>query len=124
MELKVYKCKHCGNIVVKIKDKGVPIKCCGENMEELTANTTDAAQEKHVPVYSVEGGTVKVTVGSVSHPMQPEHYIEWIALQTKEGQSIKYLAPNSAPEASFALTEGDEVKAVYAYCNLHGLWKI
>lgn len=123
MELKVYICKHCGNIVIKVKDRGVPVMCCGEKMTELKANTTDAAQEKHVPVYKVDGSTVTVSVGSTAHPMLEEHYIEWVALTTKTGFSVKYLTPGSAPTASFALAEGEEVSAVYAYCNLHGLWK-
>ncbi|MCD7944336.1 MAG: desulfoferrodoxin [Clostridia bacterium] len=123
MELKVYICKHCRNIVIKVKDRGVPVMCCGEKMTELKANTTDAAQEKHVPVYKVDGSTVTVSVGSTAHPMLEEHYIEWVALATKTGFSVKYLTPGSAPTASFALAEGEEVLTVYAYCNLHGLWK-
>ncbi|MDO4313200.1 MAG: desulfoferrodoxin family protein [Eubacteriales bacterium] len=123
MEQKFYICGHCGNIVAGVKDAGVPIMCCGEKMKELIPGTTDAATEKHVPVYKVEGNLVKVNVGSVEHPMQPEHYIEWVALQTKQGYQSKRLEPGSAPEVCFALCDGDEVEAVYAYCNLHSLWK-
>ena len=123
MELKFLICEHCGNIVSVIKNSGVPVKCCGEDMKELVAGAKDGAKEKHVPVYQVEGGQVNVCVGSVEHPMQEEHSIEWIAVQTKQGAQYKKLDPGCAPKASFALCDGDEVEAVYAYCNLHGLWK-
>ena len=106
-----------------VKPSGVPVMCCGKKMKEIVPNTTDASQEKHVPVYTVEGNLVKVQVGSVAHPMIPAHYIEWVSLQTKAGNQRKALAPEQAPEVTFALTDGDEVEAVYAYCNLHGLWK-
>ena len=123
MKLKFYRCKHCGNIVGKIYDSGVPIVCCGENMEELTANTSDGAYEKHVPVVKVEGNMVHVVVGSTEHPMAEDHYIEWIALQTKNGNQRICLKPGDKPKACFAICDGDEVEAVYEYCNLHGLWK-
>ena len=123
MEQKFYICEHCGNLVTKVKDAGVPVMCCGQKMKELIPGTTEAATEKHIPVYSVEGNLVKVQVGSVAHPMLPEHYIEWVFLQTAQGTQCKKLHPGEAPQASFALCEGDTVEAVYAYCNLHGLWK-
>ena len=123
MELKFFKCEHCGNIIEMVEDKGVPVVCCGQRMTELVAGTSDGAREKHVPVYEVNGNTVHVKVGEVAHPMIPEHYIEWIALQTKNGIQRKELKPGEKPEANFALCDGDEVVAVYAYCNLHGLWK-
>lgn len=123
MELKFLKCEHCGNIVEMIEDKGVPVVCCGQRMTELVAGTSDGAREKHVPVYEVNGSTVLVKVGEVAHPMIPEHYIEWIVLQTKNGVQRRELKPGEKPEAIFSLCEGDEVVAVYAYCNLHGLWK-
>ena len=123
MEQKFYICKHCGNIIAKVKDSGVPVVCCGEKMAELVPGTTDAAVEKHVPVYEVKDGKVYVTVGSVEHPMLPEHYIEWVSLQTKQGNQRKCLKPGEAPKVCFSLSEGDEVEAVYEYCNLHGLWK-
>ena len=85
MEQKFYKCAHCGKIIAVVKETGVPVMCCGQKMVELVPNTTDAAQEKHVPVVEVNGNIVTVTVGSVLHPMQPEHYIEWISLHTKQG---------------------------------------
>lgn len=123
MEQKFYICEHCGNIIVKVKDTGVPVMCCGQNMTELRPGTTDAALEKHVPVCRAENNLVTVTVGSVEHPMLPEHFIEWILLQTKQGSQSKFLKPGDQPTACFALCEGDEVEAVYAYCNLHSLWK-
>lgn len=123
MELKFFRCNHCGNSIVKIKDSSVPVVCCGENMQELVPGTTDAAVEKHLPVYEVNGSSVSVTVGSVLHPMLPEHSINWICLQTNKGFQLKYLNPGEEPKAVFALADGEKVEAVYEYCNLHGLWK-
>lgn len=123
MEQKFYICETCGNMIAAVKSSGVPVVCCGQNMKELIPGTTDAAVEKHVPDYQVEGNLVTVNVGSVDHPMLPEHYIEWVSLQTKQGNQRKALHPGDAPKVTFALCEGDEVEAVYAYCNLHGLWK-
>lgn len=123
MEQKFYICEHCGNIIAMVKESGVPIVCCGEAMKEIIPGTTDAAVEKHVPVYEVKDNKVYVKVGSVEHPMQPEHYIEWVSLQTSGGNQRKLLKPGDKPEVCFALCEGDEVEAVYAYCNIHSLWK-
>ena len=122
MNVKFYICRHCGNIIAKIHDAGVPVSCCGQKMDELIPNTVEASGEKHVPVPSVENGVVSVAVGSVAHPMVPEHSIEWVWLETENGLQAKKLSPGSAPEVKFQL--GDEKPvAVYAYCNLHGLWK-
>ena len=123
MEMKFYQCAHCGQIVAIVKKTGVPIICCGEPMKELIPGTTDAAAEKHVPTFEVKGDVVEVTVGSVEHPMLEEHYIEWIAVQTKQGNQRKSLEPGEPPKACFRICDGDEVEAVYAYCNLHSLWK-
>ena len=123
MEMKFYRCSRCGQIIAIVKKTGAPVVCCGQPMEEIIPGVTDASLEKHVPVFKVEGNCVHVTVGSVEHPMVPEHYIEWIALQTKFGNQRKTLNPGEKPEACFCLCEGDEVEAVYAYCNLHSLWK-
>ena len=123
MDMKFYKCKHCGQMVAIVKETGVPLICCGEPMEEIVAGTTDAAVEKHVPVYEVKDNKVVVTVGSVEHPMLDVHYIEWVSLQTKQGNQRKALKPGDAPKVEFAICEGDEVEAVYAYCNLDSLWK-
>ena len=118
-----YLCEHCKNLIGMVAHKGVPLVCCGSKMKALEPNTTDAAGEKHLPVVKVEGREIKVTVGSVSHPMTEEHFIQWIYLETKSGGQRKNLSPDSAPEVSFSLTEDDEAISVYAYCNLHGLWK-
>ncbi len=123
MEMKFYICEHCGNMIAMVKDSGVPVMCCGQKMKEIVPGTTDAAVEKHVPVWEVRDNKVFVTVGAVEHPMLPEHYIEWIAVHTRQGNQRKTLQPGEAPKACFALGEGDEVLAVYAYCNLHSLWK-
>ena len=123
MEQKFYICEHCGNIIAKVKDAGVPVMCCGQKMTELVPGTVDAAVEKHVPEYTVEGNKVIVKVGAVEHPMTEEHLIEWVSLQTKQGNQRKALAAGAAPEVCFAICDEDEVEAVYAYCNLHGLWK-
>lgn len=123
MEQKFLACGHCGNIVSVMKDAGVPITCCGEKMHELIPGTSEGSTEKHIPVYRVEGNRVNVCVGSAEHPMMPEHSIEWVWVQTKQGAQYKTLSPGRSPEVCFALCDADEVDAVYAYCNLHGLWK-
>ena len=124
MEQKFLICEHCGNMIAMVKDTGVPVMCCGQKkMTEIVPGTTDAAIEKHVPVISQQGNIVTVTVGSVEHPMIPEHFIEWISLETNKGNQRKLLKPGDEPKVCFAMCEGDEVEAVYAYCNLHGLWK-
>ena len=120
---KFYRCDHCGIIVGVVQEGGGTLICCGEPMRALEANTTDAAQEKHVPVVEVNGSLVTVTVGSVAHPMLEEHHIAWIALETDQGMQRKVLAPTGEPKAVFALTEGEKPVAAYEYCNLHGLWK-
>ena len=120
---KFYICPHCGNIVEMVKDVGVKPVCCGQKMDELVPNTSDGAGEKHVPVVEVNGKEVKVVVGEVAHPMIEEHHIAWIVLHTNKGVQVKYLDHTGAPEAVFALAEGEELIAAYEYCNLHGLWK-
>ena len=122
MEMKFYKCKSCGKIVAMLKGSACDTVCCGEAMVEIKANTTDAAVEKHVPVVQKNGNLVEVNVGSVTHPMEEKHYIEWIALETKTGIQFKALKPAEAPRAVFALADGDDVVRTLAYCNLHGLW--
>jgi len=121
--MKFYVCDRCGNLVELVKEKGGTLVCCGQPMRELVPNTVDAAAEKHVPVITVNGNDVTVTVSTVSHPMQEVHYIEWIALETEQGSQRKVLHPGETPAAHFALSDGDKVVAAYAYCNLHGLWK-
>ena len=119
---KFYICPTCGNIVEMIHDSGVNPVCCGQKMTELIPNTVEASGEKHIPVVTVEGSVVTVNVGSVDHPMQDVHYIEWVEIVTENGSQRKALSPSEAPKAVFHLGE-DKPVAVYAYCNLHGLWK-
>lgn len=121
MSNKFYICRHCGNIIGMIKSSGVPVFCCGEKMQQLTPNSVEASGEKHIPVVTVEGDKIKVSVGSAEHPMLTEHFIEWIYVQTEKGGQRKSLNAGDAPTAEFALA-GDKAVAVYAYCNLHGLW--
>ena len=123
MSMKFLRCEHCGNIIAMVEDKGVPVVCCGQKMTEIVPGTSDASVEKHVPVYEVKDNKVYVTVGAAAHPMLPAHYIEWIALETTAGNQRKKLQPGQEPKAVFALCEGESVLAVYAYCNLHSLWK-
>ena len=123
MEVKFFICKKCGKIVEVIKPSACPTMCCGEAMAELVPGTSDGAREKHVPVYEVRDNVVSVTVGEAEHPMLDAHYIEWIAVQTQNGLQRKLLKPGDAPKATFLLSEGESVEAVYAYCNLHFLWK-
>ena len=115
--MKFYQCEKCNKIIVT-KDE---LKLDG--WKELIAGSTDAAVEKHVPVAEKKCGRLKVSVGSVMHPATEAHYIEWVVVETKDGYQMKYFAPTDVPEVTFALKAGDEVVAVYAYCNLHGLWK-
>lgn len=115
----VYRCKVCGNMVVKVKNGGGTLTCCGQKMEKLEPNTVDAAVEKHVPVVNREDGKIRVEVGSTLHPMQPEHYIEWVALVTENSTEFKYLQPGEEPIVEFADAESG---SVFEYCNIHGLW--
>ena len=121
--MKFYVCEHCGNIVEKVVDKGVPVVCCGEKMKELVAGSVDAAAEKHVPAVVCEGDKVTVTVGDVEHPMVEEHYIGWVAIETEQGVQRKYLKAGQKPQVQFVIADGDKLVAAYAWCNLHGLWK-
>lgn len=114
-------CRKCGNLVGMIHDSGVPLICCGEKMDELTPNTVEASGEKHLPVVTVTDDVVTVNVGSADHPMLDAHYIQWIFVQTEHGGQRKSLKPGDSPHAEFCL-KGDKAIAVYAYCNLHGLW--
>ncbi len=122
MKIHFYNCENCENTVVIIDTYGKTADCCNEKMREIIAGETEGAQEKHIPVYEVAGDKVKVSVGSVEHPMEPEHYIEWICVETDEGVQLKKLKPNTPPRAEFCIN-GENIKAVYAYCNKHSLWK-
>ena len=120
---KFYICEKCGNLVQKIEDSGVSMVCCGQKMTYLEPGVVEASREKHIPLVTVEGNTVKAVVGSVLHPMSEEHHIAWVYLETDKGGQIKRLDVDAEPVITFCL--GDEKPiAVYAYCNLHGLWKM
>lgn len=117
--MKFYRCPKCGNIITVIKGNASLIKCCGTEMEELVPGTVDAAVEKHVPVYEIEGDKIVVSVGEVDHPMLDEHYIEFIVQVTDKGIELIKLNPSDEPKATFTYIQGAKI---YAYCNLHGLW--
>lgn len=118
-----FRCKHCGNFVGLIDDAGVPMICCGEPMEELIPNTVEASTEKHIPDVSVSDGIIHVKIGSVPHPMTEEHHIEFIYLQTEHGGQRRALCVDKPAQASFAVVD-DKPLEVFAYCNIHGLWKV
>lgn len=117
----IYKCDLCGNIVETVQTGGGNLVCCGQNMELLAENTVDAATEKHVPVIERSNGTVTVKVGSVAHPMEDAHYIQWIELLADGKSYTQFLNPGDAPEAKFNV-DADTI-SVREYCNLHGHWK-
>lgn len=119
--MKFYICEHCGNIIAILGGNKGPAD--SEGLKELRAGVTDGAQEKHVPQVMVTGETVKVNVGEAAHPMGAEHLIEWVVLETDQGFQKKDLKVDGAPVAAFALASGEKPLTVYAYCNLHGLWK-
>ena len=123
MAQRFFYCEHCHNIYAVVHDSGVPVMCCGQKMTELIPGSVDASVEKHVPVVELNGNEVTVKVGSEEHPMTSEHYIEWISIETTEGNQRKLLSPESEPSVKFVLTDSDQLLAAYAYCNLHGLWK-
>jgi superoxide reductase len=120
-KLQVYKCEVCGNIVEMLHEGKGELVCCGQPMKHFVENTVDAAREKHVPVKETVTGGTKVKVGSVPHPMEEKHYIEWVQVVVDGKAYRQFLKPGQAPEAVFNL-EGENVVA-REYCNLHGLWK-
>lgn len=117
MELKFYRCEKCGKVIVSAEELSL------NGWKRIEACVTEAAREKHIPVVAASGNTVVVSVGSVTHPMSEEHLIEWVAAETEKGYAVQYFSAADKPEATFLLADGDRLKAVYAYCNLHGLWK-
>lgn len=121
--MKFYICETCKNTVGVIKASGVPMMCCGQRMKALEPNTVEASHEKHLPVVTADGNSVRVVVGSDLHPMTDAHSIQWVYLETDKGGQRKDLSPTAAPEVTFALADDEKPLAVYAYCNLHGLWK-
>ena len=118
----LYQRWHCGNLIGMIHDAGVPMMCCGQKMTKLEPGVVEASHEKHIPVVSVDGNIVTVTIGSVEHPMLEEHHIEWVYLQTDKGGQRKCLEVGKPPVVTFALSDEKPI-AAYEYCNLHGLWK-
>ncbi len=122
-EVKFYVCETCGNLVGMINNSGVPMMCCGKKMQEIVAGTVEASKEKHIPVVTVEEGAINVNVGAVDHPMTEEHLIEWVYVQTDRGGQRKTLKAGDSPNLTFVFDD-EKPLAVYAYCNLHGLWKV
>ena len=120
-KLQIYKCEICGNILEMVHEGAGQLVCCGQPMNLMEENSVDAAKEKHVPVIEKTDNGYKVTVGSVAHPMEDSHYIEWIELIADGKAYREFLSPGQAPEATFCI-EADKVTA-REYCNLHGLWK-
>lgn len=123
--MKFYKCSICGKMIAVINDSEVPTFCCGKEMEVIPYSTNEQGPyEKHMPVLEVKDNVATVKVGSITHPSTPEHFIEWIFIETNKGNKRVVLKPGDVPEASFALLEGEKIKEVLSYCNLHGLYKL
>ena len=120
---KFFLCKHCGNLSGLIDNKGVPMICCGEKMSELVPNTVEASTEKHLPEVTVSDGIASVQIGSAPHPMGDDHHIVFVYVKTQHGGMRRSLPVGGDPKVSFAVSADDKPQAVYAYCNLHGLWK-
>ncbi len=123
MKTEFYYCEKCKSIVTNINGVDTPKICCDKPMKKLVAGSVEASQEKHIPVCEMVNDTLKVSVGSIYHPMEEKHYIEWILVKTDKGEHIKYLEPNTEPVTTFCIND-EKVQEVYAYCNLHGLWKV
>lgn len=120
MKTKIYQCKHCGNVVVKTIDSGVKVECCGEPMEEVAVHTFEGGVEKHLPVVTWEPSHLHIEVGSVLHPMSPEHHISFLVIEWENRIEIVWL--EGQPKADVC-TSCQRPKAIYAFCNIHGLWK-
>lgn len=119
--LEIYRCEVCGNVVEMVHSGQGALVCCGQPMKLVAENTTDASREKHVPVAERTGETLHVMIGSVPHPMEEKHYIEWVEVIAGEHACRQFLSPGDQPEANFADPQGE--MTVRAYCNIHGLWK-
>ncbi len=120
---KFYRCDKCNNIVGVINEGAGQLTCCGEPMTLLKPNTVEASGEKHIPVFEINGHSLTVKVGSIDHPMTDEHYIQWVYICTETGGQRFKLLPGEEPKAMFCVKHGKPV-AIYAYCNLHGLWAV
>lgn len=124
MSLEFYECQTCKNMITHLKKSPINVVCCGREMTKIVPNTQEAATEKHIPEVTITKNTVEVVVGSVVHPMTEEHYIDWIALETENNKTqIVHLSKTGEPKCVFNLSDNDKAKTVYAFCNLHGLWK-
>lgn len=123
MKQKLLFCRHCGNITAMIRDTGVPVYCCKEEMQELIPGQKEGAGEKHIPVVKRCGNSIHVQVGAVQHPMTSDHYIEWVCMETEKTIQYAHLCPEDLPVAEFSVLDGDRVCAVYAFCNQHSLWR-
>lgn len=125
--MKFMECEHCKNIMIYLNNSGVLPVCCGSTMKAIVPGSVDGSLEKHVPIVrdvrNSEVRVVTVEVGESPHPMSSDHYIQWILLETDQGVYIRYLKPAASPQASFRIDNGERIAAVYAYCNIHGLWK-
>jgi len=119
---KFFSCTRCGNVIGLIENKGAPVMCCGEKMNELIPNFAEASIEKHLPVVAVSGDTVEVKVGSAAHPMEESHKIDFVYVETERGGQRKSFKAGDEPTLTFGFCD-DKPVAVYAYCNIHGLWK-
>lgn len=120
--MKFYECKTCGNIIILLEDAGVVPVCCGSTMVELKPQINDGPKEKHVPVVECKQKEVHIKVGEVAHPMDQDHYIKWILLETSKGKYIRHLKPGDKPEACFKLCDDEMLVAAYEFCNIHSLW--
>ncbi len=118
--MKIYKCEICGNLIEFVEEKNKKIICCGSEMKEITINNSEASGEKHLPVYEVLGKKIKVSVGSILHPMEDNHNIAWIALVTEKKTIKKFLKPGDTPVVKFPYISGS---TIYAYCGVHGIFK-
>ena len=121
--MKFYECKKCGNVIAYFEDKGIIPVCCGSTMDELVPLTKDNGEEKHVPVIEKDDCELKVKVGETLHPMEDNHYIKWIVLETDNGKYIKTLKPGNDPIATFKISKNENPIAVYEFCNIHSLWE-
>ena len=122
MDLKIYMCRVCGNILATVNDSGMKPNCCSKTMELLIPQKDEMLQEKHIPVCELDGNYLTVKIGSIKHPSEEKHYIMWIAMETNYGFDIHYLKPGDDPQTGFLLLPDEKVKKVYAYCNIHDLW--
>lgn len=121
--IRFFRCKNCGNVVVKVVDSGMPLSCCGMVMEELTPASTDGVLEKHVPVFEVKENEICVNVGEIDHPMTEDHAICFVVVETDKNVYYHSLCPGDAPKVCFKLQKCEKVMNVYEYCNLHGLYR-